>query len=305
MTSLLDLLPPRARGRLLALQSDLDDARSLLTALIERSRQADSRLAIARSNASVADPAGPSRARLVAEADAAKRACDAIDQQRAARSQAVYGLEALLTPLSAWAEQFNYGPVGADGPAFADAEVDGNALRRDGESWADTVDRLYREATLTRHEMSRIAAAPQPLADIENQITAEVDRMANAGRPTIDVNNGRTIISWPDVATHAPGAPAGAASAMFAWLFGDALRETLIAAAHDAVGDREGIPVAERPALIAKLQAEHDRHEIAVEAAIEAARADGVIVPRRGAPSPMALLQIVYRGYAVTAEAAE
>jgi hypothetical protein len=305
VTSLIDILPPRARGRLLALQSDLDDARSLLTALIERSRQADSRLAIARSNASVADPAGPSRARLVAEADAAKRACDAIDQQRAARSQAVYGLEALLTPLSVWAEQFNYGPVGGDGPAFADAEIDGYALRLDGETWETCVDRLYREATLVRHEMSRIAAAPQPLDEIERSIIAQVDRAADAGRPQLDVNSGRCQIIWPDVATHAPGAPGGAASAMFAWLFGDAIKDTLIAAAHDAVGDREGIALAERPALIATLQAQYDRHEIAVEAVLEAARADNVIVPRRGAPSPMALLQIVYRGYAVTAEAAE
>jgi hypothetical protein len=249
VTTLAELLPPRARARLAALQGEIDDCRSLLAALA--GQNAGRTLMIAQTAVAASDPRAPGHGRLVEEVEAATRAVATIDAQRAARTQALHRAEALLQPIGPWSEQFRFGPVGA-GPIFEDADVIPD--RREGEDWSQAVDRVRAAMTQVRTEAMIIEQAPPPLALAKQQITAEVERMAARGGPRLEVVRGGGFASakvlWPGDRGEEDNLSEWA---MAAWLHKQALTDFLLAQAEEMIGDR-GIPPAERGPRIAALR---------------------------------------------------
>jgi hypothetical protein len=294
MTSLREILPPRARQKYLAMLDEVDDATAALNALGPRIENARRVAMVAQAAISAADPRGPHIERLRREVAIASAALDGIAAEQGRRTQRLHAARAQVAPIEQWAEQFKLGPVGYQ-MAWVDAEIDGNTLRHDGESWQQAADRIRSLASAARSDIMKIGRASLPRGDIEAAIEREIEALGDRGQPTLDITGGRVKIMWPDESEFAPTAPNRSASAPLCRFHPDLVRAVLLDAldAHLEHSDA-GIPINERAPRIAQLEGELRRLALAESALIEAARADGVTVSGGGVLSPMATLQLEF-----------
>jgi hypothetical protein len=277
----LGILPPRARQKLAKLQAMRDDARALLNAMGERRRAIDDRLQVAVHNLTVSDPRDAvSRSRLQAEVAAAQDAVNDIDRAQRARQSALYAAEHALPPIEQWLRNNSDGPVDLSGGSnFIDVVLDPATLMGDGETFEARVARIRREIYRLTAEAQTIRNAPLPPAEIKAALTRAVDRLAEQGTPTLDLNAGRAAITWPDAHAYAPGAPPLSATKLVAWLF----RDELVAAVTEGIDEMApGLPLAGRDQRISEITRRVRVLELQEETLIDAAAGDGTTIDRRG-----------------------
>jgi len=130
-------------------------------------------------------------------------------------------------------------------------------------------------------QIEAVELAPAPADDLRARIAAEVDRLAEAGRPVVDHRD--------------PGSIGGAifraakADAFPIWLARDALIEKLTSEVKDAPN---AMSEADKKAALADLAAALLDAEREEEALVVAAQAAGTTITRRRAADPRALLEI-------------
>jgi hypothetical protein len=294
MTSIVQLLPARARHRYLAMVAAVDDARALLAPLSERNQNLNNTLVVAESALAAADPKAPHVARLRDEVVAARTAVDDISAQRGIRLAALARAEAAVAPFASWAEQFRYGPVDviAEGPGFVDVDVIAEGAQlRGADTWPAAIERLRAERATLEREVQVLRTAPPPLADVLAAIDRAIDAKAQAGRPQLAIAaGGQVAIRWPDIAQFGSIMP-GAASDLLMTIAADHFRSMLHADAEVMIGDR-GLPLAGREARIGALDMKIRDLAFAEETLIQAAALDGVEIARLGVTTIDAQLQI-------------
>ncbi len=132
-----------------------------------------------------------------------------------------------------------------------------------------------------QQKIMEVELAPAPAAAVRDQIIAEVDKLANQGRPSIDA---RSVHSIGQAIGRAVATPA---FAIFAAR--DAIIASLTADLVDAPG---AMTDAEKADAIAKLEAERFLAERQEEAAIVAAAEGGTTIIRRRGVSAAAILEL-------------
>ena len=164
---------------------------------------------------------------------------------------------------------------------------------RDGEDLTAAIVRVRAAIVACKTELTRIKQAPPCVDEARASIVAEVNRLANLGKPQLRVTDGGTItIHFLDQQQYAaPGsalaAPSGSASAMLCWLFGD----KIIAHATANLDQLEGgLSAADRKRQTADLEAELFRLETDEESLVQQALDAGMEAHRRTHASPFALL---------------
>jgi hypothetical protein len=305
LTQCLDRLPPRARGKYDDLRAMLADSEALQRSLMERVRAKEERLAdLARRRDYAVRPGGDAAqlARLDAELAVVRADLDRLERERARRNSVRANTEQVVSRLNNFIMQLFSGASDAAAPPWP-ANVPGP---RDGESVSDAILRLRRDIAVAQGELRRVQTAPPPASEIRAVLVAEVDRMADEGRPHVAVDGGRVRVQWPDVMLYAGSgaalsAPSGSASKMLAALFPAELKKLLAAGVGDVPG---AVASAERPRLVRELEARVLALEVAEEKLVCEALDAGLDVHRRVDASPWAILYADVEE-AARAEAAE
>lgn len=130
-------------------------------------------------------------------------------------------------------------------------------------------------------QIEAVELAPAPADDLRARITAEVDRLAEAGRPVVDHRDPESIGGAIFRAAKADAFPI--------WLNRDALVAKLTAEVKDAPG---AMSEADKKAALADLGAALLDAEREEEATIVAAQSAGTTINRRRAADPRALLEL-------------
>lgn len=130
-------------------------------------------------------------------------------------------------------------------------------------------------------QMEAVELAPVPADALRDQITYEIDRLAEAGRPVIDHRDTGSIAGALIRATRA--------DTFALWLNRDALVAKLVAEVRDAPN---AMTVADREAALSDLAGKRLEAERLEEAAILAAAAAGTTIPRRRSADARALLDL-------------
>lgn len=164
------------------------------------------------------------------------------------------------------------------------------------------VDKLRPEIARICDEIDWIAEAPVPRDELKaraakgcHELAAKFEAARYLGalaKPTGSM--GGMFAATANVFTRGGGAEVSLAriddiGPMLAWMAGDALIERMHASI-DAMDYRPGPPLAERPARLAKLQAELRELEMKEEALIVAAEEAGMLIARRPDASPEVVL---------------
>jgi hypothetical protein len=194
------------------------------------------------------------------------------------------------------------GRVGASGIRVVSVEPE----LKDGETLAAALARLRADIAKANGEVARLLQAPLTPAEIKQRVTAEVDRLAMAGRPTLMLDGGKVDVSWPDdnrFGNGALSAPTKSASALMCWLHHDEILSRMLEGIDDKIVG--AVPATERADSEAKMRErilalEHDE-----EAFVTRALADGLEVHRRPTASGWALLGIEPVRALLHSEAAE
>jgi hypothetical protein len=135
-----------------------------------------------------------------------------------------------------------------------------------------------------------VKATPPSVEEIKAAIVAEVNRMADEGKPTFGLDGGKVKFHWPDVQEFAPPgsplvAPSGGATKLACWWD----RARLNA---DAELRSSSLSAAERKQCLTELAAQLARLEHEDESLTEQALAAGIEIHRRPYASAYALLGI-------------
>lgn len=277
------ILPPRARAKLARWTAALDDGNALVSAIRERRDAAENaealaarRLAAARKDVH-ADP--KHIARLEAEAEAAEAAVDRCRNEGAQRVRERDRSRLIAeTALEFLRMIGSSGPVDLEeGPRWIDAQPD--VALKDGETYEEAVTAVRRQIYGLQSAIAQLKAAPLPAEQIRQIVTDEIHRLANAGRPRLDIANGQVKIGWADNSTYTLHAPAKGATAMLCWLHRDFFIEALTRNIDQIKG---GIPLADREPREMELKAKVRELELREEALICAAEEAGVVIDRRG-----------------------
>jgi hypothetical protein len=302
---LLGKLPPVARAKFQRLTAASADCEALITASIARTKPLEVALSDAIARLNYTDPkADPDGAKAIeAEIEELRAQYQRLDRERATRQATKQNLDQTISALR---EVFLLGgritwPV---------REVHVDARPRDGEDLKAAILRTRDEISVALSELRALRNAAGTLEELGVQILHEVERKAARGRPRVTVNAGKVGIAWPDVIALGPrdaviGAPQGAASDQFCWLFQEQVAKQLVTDLIAALPDGGGISEAERAPAIAELEARIMELEHTEEALIEQAFAAGIEVHRRASASPWALLGIAPGPAPAVLEAAE
>jgi len=176
---------------------------------------------------------------------------------------------------------------------------------------AHNIETVRGKVAALKAERARVKAAPLPRKEVQERVRAEVARLGSGFRPDVS-GLLRPAGDPPDLLgvaglAHGSGHVAPNRSPLFsaqlaqevargtvallAALAPQALEDRLMAAVDEELGEKPaGLPSAERPELLAKLDAELLRLEIAEEQFIEATERDGRPVKRRADANPAAVL---------------
>ena len=237
---------------------------------------------IARAKAPIADH-DVEIAQLIQERD-----------ERGARSQGITGLVGRLD---------NF--IG-DLPSAAKVTLFSGPLpaRKKGEPLADVITRCRHEIERLRERITEIVNSPRPLKEALARATAEIDALAERGKPEVDGLIDGASIAWATrplelLARTPDGMPVVAhgsnfdALATFAWLLKPALIEAVTTAVRQAGGDdADAVPLAARPKMIAALRTSMLELERVEERAIEEIESTGAAFERRADADPRAVLNL-------------
>lgn len=163
---------------------------------------------------------------------------------------------------------------------------------------------LRTRRNIARAEADRrgLQLAPPPLAELKEQATALVSRMADAGRPRINrggfaYSHGHLTVDWRVAHQNIEGATPIEVANLLAWLEPDRMTAAVHAEIDAAMGNADAsaaVPTAERAKRLAVLQTQLLNLEREEEALIEIALASGVRVTRRVTADPLAILGVAY-----------
>jgi hypothetical protein len=245
--------------------------------------QLEKRQALERSRQMSSDPE--------AQAAVIKRYAPAIDdleaeimrlnQQRSFREKQRSDAAQLVAQLRVFLEQLPPAAQLADYPKS-------QPKHRDDNNYKVSVDLLRQEIAQLRQRQHTISQAPLPRDELLAKAQNFVSELAKAGRPTLVMERGEFRVEWP------PGALQAAGTLGPAWAAGLAASNpaALLAMLTDQIDQIgvSGLLEAERPRQIQQLEdqiSELERHE---ECLIAAAEEQEVIITRRPAASPWAVL---------------
>lgn len=300
----LSRLPARARNKYRALQALVDDARALQGASQERGKGLDETIYHLEMRLDRLDPRGEKDEikAVKEELEAAKQALNTLTEQRDKRNAARANAEQVLAQLQpfvmALTDVDRRHQVGRLRPV-----TEANYKLKKGETIIDAVERLRSEIGRIQSEIGRLRQAPLPPNEIKNKIRYEVDKLAQAGAPTLRVDGGKVNLTFPDMVLFSEGAkmaPEKSATQLMAWMFRDELLDRLLEGVDNIEG---GIPLSERAPREAELRTRMLTLEHEEEHFVEQAQAAGLECHRRVSASPFALLGI--EGTPIEAEADE
>jgi hypothetical protein len=153
-----------------------------------------------------------------------------------------------------------------------------------GETISEAILRVRGEIRDAEVELSALAAMPPGREDMQAQIVAEVQRLAQRGRPSVAVVNGAVTVRWP---LRTDGSTVTAPE-VFAALFPDVTQELLLSLLPDSNGG--ALSEIERSRRTKEMKCAKFELERVEEALIVEALAQGVAVSRRPDASPAAIL---------------
>jgi len=227
------------------------------------------------------------------------------DTERSRRMAAKVNAEQVLAQLNGFVMTLGIDRAGVE-VRFRPVNV--QAKPREGESLADAIVRVRREIASAKAELADVRAAPPSADEIKQSVTAQIDRLAAQGRPSLSFDKGQVKVHFADVMQFAQrgavlSAPSGSAGSLICWLFRDRVLNALL----DGVDDEDsGISSQERQEREADLKARILAFEHEEETLICTALESGVECLRNPYTSGWALLGIeVNRSVAVTSIAAE
>jgi hypothetical protein len=168
--------------------------------------------------------------------------------------------------------------------------------RASASSPREAIDAARREIEALTARIAEIESAPYPLAEAVAKIEAAVDALAVNGAPELDgiLAGGREIV-WPsDIRLMGEGAMSiPDVPALIAWLDPLALKRRLVGELEEAVGDdKNAIPRADRPKMIADVRERLLVIERIEEAAISELEETGIEFERRPEADPRAVLSV-------------
>jgi hypothetical protein len=286
-------LPVAARRKHAALVALRDDQRALADAASERAKQLDEACYMLAARLDRLDPRTEAEtiAQVKDELEATRVMLDDLLAQRGRRTGMQANTEQVLARLEPFVIALVDGPGAGAGTAGV-RPISIDAKPRRNETVANAIMRIRGEITALQGEIYRVQHVPPPVDDIKAHITAEIDRLAARGRPTIKVDGSKIDVRWPDHAPFAPVdmAPGGTVSAMLAWMFHDQLLASMLDGV-ERLGEG-GIGAADRAARERELKDKIMRLEHDEEALVTTAIADGLECHRRPSASGFALLGI-------------
>jgi hypothetical protein len=125
-----------------------------------------------------------------------------------------------------------------------------------------------------------VKRAPAPLDDAKRQVRELVAALAEKGKPAVDIRSGTLQVKgWTAAEEHSPTFHSRTIATL-CWLMPDVVIERLdeiIAPLADA----DALPHDQRKERLAELEQQIQEAELAEEAIITKAHADGVVIPRR------------------------
>jgi hypothetical protein len=285
LSAALERLPMVARRKYRALQSIVDDAGALTKASMARESDIESAIGDLRRRLAFVD-LRTERFRSVElkeEIEALGVELEQIKAERSKRNSVRSNTEQVLAQLNV------HIPALAAQRLRAATTV---AQPEKGETLANAILRVRSEIKQARGDLYQLKAAPLPRAEIEQQIRAHVQQLVRDGTPRLDLRGGAVKVYWPDKAGFSAtgSAPAGAASALFAWLFPQQVYEMLIGGVDETIVG--GVSSADRISVGAEIEASIRTLGHQEESLIVAALAAGIEVHRRYDASPFALLGV-------------
>ena len=232
-------------------------------------------------------------ARLLAPVHAAKRRLDAAT---AAHQRAVEVWErfAFLEDCAAWLEHI--GP----GVTFEHVVVQ---PPKSAKGFGVEVERIRKELAALDDQWAAAESAPAPKNDLLNRAVAEIDRIAERGRPDVNPRSRggdplrlaeqlaigtRTVGSGENRSTSLVGNPAP----FLVWAVRDQLTEK-ISAMVEALSDQGVLTDAQREEEFARIAARRLEVERAEESTILVAEAEGQAIARRRQADPRAILELI------------
>jgi hypothetical protein len=283
-------LPAPARAKHAALKALAEDSAALVATALERGKGLDELIYTLDMRLSRLDPSTEADdiRHVTEERDAARTAMQDLMRQRDRRSGMKANAEQCLAQLEGFVVALVDGRVGSSGirPVKVDPEL------RDGETLAKAITRLRNAVAQANGEIARLLQAPLTPAEIKDRVRAQVDKMANAGRPTLMLDGGKVDIQFPDENRFGDGAlsaPTKSASSLMAWMFHDEILDRMLDGVDQIQG---GVPMAERADREAEIRKRILALEHEEEALVVRALADGLEVHRRPSASGFALLGI-------------
>jgi len=312
LPAILDTLPAAARLKLERLASDRDAAHAAYRAASDREQEARAELGrvsglaqrqkVARQGFSLSfqggeqkEDAADAEARIDAPVEAAKRALQvAVDaRDRAAERQAAF---AFLEGVETWLRR-----TATPGVSFREAKIDPALVKVRGDIAAE-VAKVRAGIERIEADFAKVEAAPAPAADLKARAFAEIDAIADAGKPTVyTTTRGSSPINLKrqlELSAHATGGDASGVSIrgnaganFFVWLMRDEIRQR-IGAMIDAAPQAGVMSDDQREKAFASLAAQRLELERAEECLIATAEADGRTIARRTDLDPRAFLGI-------------
>ncbi len=309
---ILDTLPAASRLKLERLASDRDAARAAYRAASDREQEARIELGrvdgLARRQleahpgfettypgAAAPKPSTATQERLSAPVEAAKRALQvAVDaRERAAERQNAFGF---LENVEAWLRR-----TATPGVSFREAKVDPALVKVRGDIAAEVAKARARIAE-AEEALTKAENAPAPAADLKARAFAEVDAIADAGKPTVyTTTRGSSPINLKrqlELSAHATGGDASGVSIrgnaganFFVWLMRDEIRQR-IGAMIDAAPQAGVMSDDEREQAFRQIAEQRLELERIEEHLIATAEVDGRHIARRADADPRAVLGI-------------
>jgi hypothetical protein len=285
----LDMLPPVARRKFQALRALAEDNAALTKTAMAREKAIEDAVYDAQRRRSLCNPQDePERAKhLNAEVEDVQAELGRLNAARTRRESVRANTEQILA-------QLKYNFLSAEDFAFPQVRAYSGppAHPRDGEDLTAAITRVRRDISRVQGELTRVKQAPLTPDEAKDQVIAEINRLAQQGKPQLRIDAGKITIWFPDQQLHAaPGtalvAPSGSASAMLCWLFTDKIIQHATANLDQIEG---GLSTSDRKRQQAELEAELFQLETDEESLITQALDAGMEAHRRTYASGFALL---------------
>jgi hypothetical protein len=160
-------------------------------------------------------------------------------------------------------------------------------------SHADAVDRVRSRIASLKARRAEIEQAPLPIALAKEAATAQIEALAERGRPDLSglIADGYSI-GWPKSSEMAGGTPDDVALTIFAFVHRAAITTAIHRQIEQEASDEGAMAPADRDAALKKVNGEIEAAERTEAALIDDAREHGVIIECRGDADVFAVLAI-------------